>query len=93
MPNMMRDENADYRDARIADYKYAVRDGREADAKYLAQLLLDLHGYDVSAKAAKRPDPEPPIERAVPEPAETPEKTDEQPVRRGPGRPRKNPAE
>lgn len=96
MPNMTRDENADYRDSRIAEYELAVRDGRKDVATYLAKLLKELHGYDVaeskqSEPEPERPEPEPPVERAVPEAAETPEKTEEQPVKRGPGRPRKNP--
>jgi hypothetical protein len=90
--NTTRDVAADYKVALIEEYGAYRRAGRDADAASVAQVLSEVYGYDVGAKPEKKVEPEPPVERAVPEPAETPE-TPEQPVKRGPGRPRKNPAD
>ena len=87
----IRDIQADYRAAMIEEYNSYVTAGRKADAEHVARVLKYTFDYDVSG-AAKRPEPEPPVERAVPAPPEPPAGAAE-PARRGPGRPRKNPPE
>lgn len=84
-----RDLQADYKAAMIEEYESYIRGGRTAEADDVAAELKLTFGHDVTG-GAEKPEPEPPVERAVPEPAETPESPDE-PVKRGPGRPRKNP--
>lgn len=88
--NNTRDVAADYKAALIEEYHAYKNAGREASATVVAKLLKDMHGHDVGEKAVEPPAP---MERAVPDAAETetPE-GDEAPVKRGPGRPRKNPA-
>lgn len=87
VPNK-RDEKADYKAAYIEEYESMMRGDNKDGQERVAKILKDQYDHDVNAKPDK--EPEPPVERAVPEPAETAEKTEE-PVRRGPGRPRKNP--
>jgi hypothetical protein len=91
VPNK-RDEKSDYKAAYIEEHESMMRAGNKDGAASVAKILKDVYDHDVDAKskAEKKAEPEPPVERAVPEPAETPEKPEE-PVRRGPGRPRKNP--
>ena len=84
-----RDLQADYKAAMIEEYEGYMRAGRKDAAKEVADELKRTFKHDVNAPE-KTVEPEPPVERAVPEPAETPE-APEEPVKRGPGRPRKNP--
>jgi hypothetical protein len=87
---------ADYKAALIEEYEGYARGGRSDEADEVAAELKLVFGW-TPGKAekttkAEKPEPEPAVERAVPDKdeAETPEKS-EAPVRRGPGRPRKNP--
>ncbi|WP_435251700.1 hypothetical protein [Streptomyces tendae] len=43
----MRDIEADYKAAYLADYEAYARDGRTEDAARVAQILKDRFGYDV----------------------------------------------
>ena len=89
MTNNNRDEKADYTAAYIEEHTALLRAGRKDDAAAVAKILKDYYGHDLDAKAKaeKKAEPEPPVERAVPtDEPETPEAP-----RRGPGRPRKNP--
>lgn len=89
--NNNRDVAADYKAALIAEYWGYRNAGRDVEAKHVAELLLTMHDHDMGAEKAVEPPA--PLERAVPDKTETetPE-SDEPPVKRGPGRPRKNPA-
>lgn len=90
-----RDIQADYKAAMIEEYEAYVRAGRAEDAKHVASVLKYTFDYEPAGepdkKIEKKVEPAPPVERAVPDgdDQETPE-TPEQPVKRGPGRPRKN---
>lgn len=92
-PKHIRDVRADTLAALIEEYHSYVRANRHGSAEAVALHLRDHYGHDVRpAKEQVKEPPEgrAPLERAVNEDAEVPEKPEE-PVKRGPGRPRKNP--
>ena len=84
----IRDVQADYMAAMIEEYNSYAGSGRKEDAAHVAMVLKYTFDYDVNKTEKVDKPAEPPVERAVPtDEPETPE------VKRGPGRPRKNPPE
>ncbi|MFF9238388.1 hypothetical protein ACF1AY_15845 [Streptomyces sp. NPDC014776] len=63
----MRDVEADYKDAYIAEHASYKAAGRDKDAKAVAEILRDRYGYDVNAE------PEQQKEAPQEEPQEAPE--------------------